>query len=159
MDEIEPSKNNKSFSIFLISILALIIVIAVVLAAVSTNMFSDDEDNVLPTYTTTFSNITPKEAYELINTTENLTVIDCREGCNRCQFNNGHLPGATMNTNPATLYQVEGDYQNTTDILVYSVDGTVGADFCLDLTGQVYGKIYNLAGGYEAWVATGYPVK
>ncbi len=161
MDETQPQKNDKRFSIFLTMMLALIIVIAVVLFASSNGIFSDDENNNVPTYTTTFSNITPKEAYNLINTTENLTVIDCRglEGCSHCQFNQGHLPGATMNMNSKTLYQNASDYQNTTDILVYSVNGTVGVDFCLDLTGHVYGKIYNLAGGYNAWAAAGYPKK
>jgi rhodanese-related sulfurtransferase len=159
MAELEPEKNDRKFSIFLTILLALTLALSVVVFAFSNDFFSNNESNNLPTYTTTFSNVTPKEAYEIINTTENLTVIDCREGCNICQFNRGHLPGATMNINPATLYQVEGDYNSTTDILVYSVDGKVGAEFCLDLTGHVYGKIYNLAGGYNAWAAAKYPTK
>ena len=161
MDEIQPQKNDRRFSIFLTLLLAFIIIVAVVVFAFSNDIFSDDKSNNIPIYTTTFTNITVEEAYYLINTTENLTVIDSRglEGCSHCQFNRGHLPGAELNDNPTTLYQNESDFQNKTDILVYSKNGTVGADFCLDLLGHVYGKIYNLDGGYEAWVAAGYPTK
>ena len=104
-------------------------------------------------YTTSFSNIAPSEAYDLINTSSNLKVIDCRglEGCSTCQFNKGHLPSAQLNSNPMSLYNL------TKDVLVYSKNGTVGANFCQDLTDHVYGKIYNLEGGYNAWVAAGYP--
>jgi len=49
-------------------------------------------------------------------------------------------------------------YNSTEDILVYSKDGTVGEDFCQDITGHVYGEIYNIDGGYNAWVAAGFPV-
>ena len=129
----------------------LILIIPSVKAIESHNV---ENNNKIP-YTTIFYNITPKEAYNLINNTENLTIIDCRglEGCSHCQFNRGHLPGAELNDNPTTLYQ------NTADILVYSVNGNVGEDFCLDLLNHVYGKIYNLIGGYNAWVAAGYPIE
>jgi rhodanese-related sulfurtransferase len=161
MEETEPKTNDKRFTIILTILLVFIIVIAVVVYAYSNDFFSVNEKDKLPTYTTTFINVTAKEAYNLINTTENLTIVDCRglEGCSHCQFNRGHLPGAELNDNPSTLYQNESDYQNTTDILVYSVNGTIGADYCSDLLGNVYGKIYNLIGGYEAWVAAGYPTK
>lgn len=111
-------------------------------------------------YTTIFTNITAKEAYDLINTQEKLLIIDCRglECCSPCQFNRGHLPGTELNDILVTLYQDENDYQNITDILVYSKNGLVGADFCSGLLNHVYSKIYNLNGGYEAWVAAGYPI-
>lgn len=105
-------------------------------------------------YTSSFSNIEPSKAYNLINTSSGLKIIDCRglEGCSHCQFNKGHLPDAELNSNVMSLYD------STEDILVYSINGTVGADFCLDLTGHVYGSIYNLKGGYNAWAAAGFPV-
>ncbi len=113
-----------------------------------------ENNNKIP-YTSFFTNITVAEAYNLINITENLKIIDCRglEGCSHCQFNRGHLPGAELNDNPTTLYQ------NSADILVYSVDGSVGEDFCSDLLDHVFGNIYNLIGGYNAWVAAGYPLE
>ena len=88
-------------------------------------------------------------------TTRNLSIIDVRglEGCGNCQFNKGgHLPGAELNMNAQTLYNT------TDDILVYSVDGSVGADFCMNLTSHVYGKIYNLDGGFDAWKEAGYTI-
>ncbi len=161
MDEKEPQQTDRRITIFFTILLAFIIIVAVVAYAYSNGFFLNGENNEGPTYTISFLNITAKEAYNLINITENLTVIDCRglEGCSTCQFNRGHLPGAELNDNPTTLYQNESDYQNTTDILVYSVNGSVGADFCSNLIGNVYGKIYNLDGGYEAWVIAGYPTK
>lgn len=115
------------------------------------------EGNNFPTtsfdvYTSSFQNVSVDEAYYLINTTENLTIIDCRglEGCSTCQFNRGHLPGADLNDNPTTLYNAK------TGILAYSKNGTVGADFCSDLVDHVYGRIYNLQGGWESWSACSY---
>lgn len=157
MDEVQPEKNNKIFLIFLTLIIGAIILMSVMLIVLYYDTSVDKKDNNITQYNKTFTTITPKEAYELINTTEKLVVIDCREGCNKCQFNHGHLPRATMNTDPTTLYQNEGDHQNATDILVYSVDGLVGAEFCGMLVDHVNGEIYNLAGGYDAWVAAGYP--
>jgi len=136
-----------------IAILIIVIIIAIAVVFYVLPQLLKEEDNT-PVFTSTYFNKTPEEAYNIINTTKNLTVIDCRglEGCSICQFNKGHLPGAELNENPNSLFN------STEDILVYSVDGTVGAIYCADLVGHVYGKIYNLAGGYDAWVAAGFPV-
>jgi len=98
-------------------------------------------------FTQSYQNITVEKAKEIINSTYNLSVIDVRglEGCSACQFRKGHLPGAVMNTNPETLYN------STNDILVYSRDGTKSAWFCEQLMGHVYGKVYNLEGGWNVW--------
>ena len=105
-------------------------------------------------YTSSFSTVSPSKAYDMINTSSEIRVVDCRglEGCSHCQFNKGHLPGAELISNSLLLYN------STEDILVYSKDGTVGEDFCQDITGHVYGEIYNIDGGYNAWVAAGFPV-
>jgi rhodanese-related sulfurtransferase len=108
----------------------------------------ENEDNNVIKYTTSYTNLSVGEAWNFINTTtENLTIIDCRglEGCSTCQYNRGHIPGAERNDNPLTLYNYSDD------ILVYSVNGSVGATFCEDLVNNVYGKIFNLAGGWNAW--------
>ena len=60
--------------------------------------------------------------------------------------------GAVLNDNPETLYN------SSEDILVYSKDGTVGAGFCQDLINNVYGNIYNLDGGINAWNELSYPL-
>jgi len=142
-------KTNKKEKTF-ITISVLILTILIISGLTYAFYFTEQKPNE-PVFTSSYENITPVQAYELINksrdTEYNLTVIDCRglEGCSSCQFNHGHLPEAVLNSNYLTLYN------STNDILVYSRDGTVGASFCENLTGHVYGKIYNLDGGYYAW--------
>jgi rhodanese-related sulfurtransferase len=104
-------------------------------------------------YTTTYENIEAEKAYILIkNSSKNLTVIDIRglEEYNIDQFNEGHLPNAIFNNTASDFFESKND------ILVYSINGTVGQDFCEQLKGKVYGKIYNLQGGYELWESQGY---
>ena len=145
MDEPQPiKKQNKDIEI--IATIALVAILVVALSAVAFN-YIQLEQNPEKKLTSYYTNITCEEAYTLINTTKNLSVIDCRglEGCSSCQFNKGHLPGAAMNSNPTTLYNT------TNDILVYSKNGENGSKFCQDLINHVYGKIYNLEGGYNTW--------
>jgi rhodanese-related sulfurtransferase len=151
MDEIQPNQQEGKKSEIIVAI-----VICIIAAASIAIIFTWKEPvNVTSSsYTSTYTNVTAEAAYDLMNTTSNLSVIDCRglEGCSKCQFGHGHLPGAVMNMNAQTLCN------ETNDILVYSGNGTAGAGFCQDLVDHVYGKIYNLEGGYEAWASAGYPV-
>jgi len=139
---------NKEKTFITISVLILVII---VISGLTYAFYFAENGPDEPVFTSTYVNITPVQAYDLINksnnTDYNLSVVDCRglEGCSTCQFNHGHLPGAVLNSNYETLYN------STNDILVYSRDGTLGASFCENLTGSVYGKIYNLDGGYYAW--------
>jgi len=153
MLESQKDKNReKKLRTLLIIFLVLIAVIAVsflTISALWTDFFNSSDEIF---YTQSYSNVTVQQAYELLNKSVageiNLTIIDCRgkEGCSTCQYNKGHLPGAVLDEN-------ELNYQNeTNDILVYSVDGSVGAEFCEILTqNMVYGKLYNLIGGWDAW--------
>jgi len=145
MDEAKPiKKQNKNIEI--IAAVALIAILVVALSAVAYD-YIQPKPILEKKFTSFYTNVTCEQAYNLINTTKNLSVIDCRglEGCSTCQFNRGHLPDAVMNSNPTTLYNT------TNDILVYSIDGENGSIFCQDLIDHVYGKIYNLEGGYDAW--------
>jgi len=143
------TKENKEALFIKISVVFLVIIISSGLIFIVLTQKQNQEN--IPAYTMNYQDITPEEAYDFINKSRNidynLTIIDCRglEGCSSCQFSKGHLPGATLNQNYETLYNY------TIDILVYSKDGGVGATFCQNLTGHVYGAIYNLEGGYEAW--------
>jgi len=148
----KDTNREKKLRTLLIIFLVLLAVIAVsflTISALWTDLFNDSDEIV---YTQSYSNVTIEQAYELLNKSIageiNLTIIDCRgkEGCSTCQYNRGHLPGAILDEN-------ELNYQNeTNDILVYSVDGSVGAEFCEILTDNlVYGKVYNLIGGWNAW--------
>jgi hypothetical protein len=161
MAELESEKNDRKFSIFLTILLALILALSVVLFA-----FSNNESNSLPTYTTTFSNVTPAEAYVLINNTTpgELRVIDCRglEVFCPCQFDSTKISSRAEFWDGAypteNLYQNISDPKNITDILVYSINGVKGATLCEELIGHVCGKIYNLKDGQKAWAAANYPV-
>lgn len=134
----------KKVIIALITMTTVVVMIGVGLVVLIADM---EMHNDIPDIPTTFyETINVTEAKELMSTTE-LYVIDCRarEGCGDCQFSKGHLPDAGLYSSPVSFFNT------TTDILVYSVDGTVGEQFCRELVGYVYGNIYNLEGGWEAW--------
>ena len=105
-----------------------------------------------PEPTTTYEGISVNNAITLLNT-EDVHVIDVRglEGCGECEFNKGHLPNAFLYDNPEELYRLK----NT--LLIYSTDGVMGEWFCEQLMGNVYGKVYNLEGGWDAWRNTYFP--
>jgi len=107
----------------------------------------DIAEKLEPKYTITFETINVTETKLVINTSENVTVVDIRglEGCGPCQFNKGHLPGAIRSTEASMFYNY------TSDIIVYSVDGALGETFCEQLVNHTYGRIYNLQGGWNAW--------
>ena len=97
-------------------------------------------------YTKSYENINVSVAKELIETNPNLTIVDCRGGCQECTWKNGaYLPRSRWIENPEILYNY------TSDILVYSTNGLKSVDFCEQLLDKVYGKIYNLIGGFLAW--------
>jgi rhodanese-related sulfurtransferase len=166
MEQEHPKKNTeKIFRVIMVILLTAIIILSVIF------VFIYNQEEVPQTYV----NKDKEEILSLLNTSKEydeasgeyiyniskigLTIIDCRgkEGCSHCQFGKGHLPGAVLNDNEESLYYNETNDKN--DILVYSKDGTVGAYFCENLTGHVYGKLYNLEGGYNAWLAADYPIE
>jgi rhodanese-related sulfurtransferase len=145
----QPKKNTeKTFRIIMAVLLAAIIILSVIF------VFIYDQSDDVKTYSETFTNISVHQAYNLINNTPGLMIIDCRgmDGCSDCQYKKGHLEGSELNDNHL-LY-----YNTTSDLLVYSKDGENGSIFCSRLVGHVYGKIYNMEGGYLEWVAEGYPI-
>lgn len=154
------------------TIISILLIIAILISAVAvyTFIYLEDEKNTIDedeqnnnqntnnssTVQTTPYNISATDADELIKTNSNLTIIDCRglEGCSSCQFNKGHLPGAEMNINPSTLFNT------TNDILVYSKDGTAGYyNYSIHLIDHAEGTVYNLEGGYSAWISAGFEIE
>lgn len=109
-------------------------------------------------YTSQYKNIDAEVAYNLINKSKNLVIIDCRglEGCGSCQIRKeGRLDFdfVYLNENPYV------HYNTTENLLIYSKDGIVAEeDFCKIIVKNVYGKIYNLEGGFYAWRDAGYPI-
>jgi len=102
-------------------------------------------------YTTSYQNVSAKEAYELIQNNPNLIIVDVR-GC-KCSYNDEHIPNAIWDTNPRDFYGTKND------LLIYCQTGVTSVEFCEKLVGHVYGKIYNLKGGIQAWKAAGYEIE
>ena len=154
MPELETNKKeNKKLEIFAAIALVAILVISIIYLIIF--FIQTPQQSEKSVYASYFTNVTADVAYDLINYSINLTIIDCRglEGCGTCSFkNDGHIKGATLNSNPETLYNW------SEDILVYSKDGIVGANFCKDLINNVYGNIYNLDGGINSWIELKYPL-
>jgi len=121
------------------------LIVAGTLFTVGLDMIFNPEGYQRPT-TKDYKNINVSQAMELIPD-NNTHVVDVRglEGCGQCQFNNGHLPKAFRYTDPTELYNLSNN------LIIYSTDGVVGEEFCEQLTGHVYGMIYNLEGGWNAW--------
>lgn len=98
-------------------------------------------------YTKEYQVVSVSEAKQILDTVENVTVIDCTGGCQPCSWKNGHIDDALWNDNPTSFYNL------TNDILVYDdADGNLSLSFCQSLVNHVYGKIYCLRGGYQEWV-------
>jgi len=139
-------------------LVTIVFVVIVLVAAVYVSMaYLFPEENELK-YTSKYKNIDAEAAYNLINNSKNLVIIDCRglEGCGPCQIKkDGRLDFdfVYLNENPYV------HYNTTENLLIYSKDGTVAEeDFCNIIVNHVYGKIYNLEGGFDAWKVAGYPV-
>jgi len=139
-----------------IVIIVFVILIAFASVYVATPYFFSEPTEIR--YTSSYKNISAEAAYNLINKTNNLVIIDCRglEGCGSCQIKQeGRLDFdfVFLNQNPYV------HYNTSENLLIYSKNGTVGEeDFCKVLVNHVYGKIYNLDGGFYAWKESGYPI-
>ena len=154
MDESAPDKKEKNILEKIAAIVLVAILIITIPYTVVSFIQAPQQSSEIK-YASYYTNVSASAAYDIINKTINLTIIDCRglEGCGTCTFkNDGHIKGAVLNDNPETLYN------SSEDILVYSKDGTVGAGFCQDLINNVYGNIYNLDGGINAWNELSYPL-
>jgi len=147
----------KKVGIKLDSIVIIVFVILLLFASVyvaTPYFFSEPTEIKL---TSSYKNISPEAAYNLINKSSNLVIIDCRglEGCGSCQIKKeGRLDFdfVYLNQNPYV------HYNTTKNLLIYSKNGSVAEeDFCKVLVNHVYGRIYNLEGGFYAWKEAGYP--
>jgi rhodanese-related sulfurtransferase len=98
--------------------------------------------------TTSFTSLSPQEAYDLMNNSVNLTIIDC-SSC-QCSYNRAHIVDAIWDDTPSHYYNL------TTDVLAYCQNGAVSLAFCNELVNHTYGEIFHIAGGFSAWKATGF---
>ena len=133
----------------IISLILGIFIILTVIAFIFILIFKSPslEKPAIPQYITSYENINVSFAKELIETNPNLTIVDCSGGCQECLWKNRHyLPRAQWIEFPEILYNY------TSDLLIYSQYGIKSTDFCEQLLNHVYGEIYNLKGGYIAWI-------
>ena len=86
--------------------------------------------------------VNPAEATTLINR-EDAHIVDVRDAE---EFASGHLPG-------------ELEKFKEMPIIFCCASGMRSNKACAELKKQGFAKLYNLAGGVDAWVGAGYPVK
>lgn len=102
------------------------------------------------------NSLNPGEATLLINR-EDAHIVDVREVE---EFATGHLPEA-KNIPLGKLAERIGELEKFKDkpIIVCCAAGMRSNKACGELKKQGFEKLYNLAGGVDAWVGAGYPIK
>ena len=100
--------------------------------------------------------VSPVEATLLINR-EDAHILDVREVD---EFANGHLPGA-KNIPMSKLTDRIGEFEKFKDkpVILCCASGMRSAKACGELAKLGFTKVHSLAGGVDAWVGAGYPVK
>lgn len=100
--------------------------------------------------------VSPAEATLLINR-DDAHVLDVREVD---EFVAGHLPDA-RNIPLSKLAERVGELEKLKDkpVIVCCAAGMRSAKGCDQLAKLGFAKTYSLAGGVDAWVGAGYPVK
>lgn len=102
-----------------------------------------------------YINVSPREAWEMINTNPELIVLDVSSG-----YDEGHIPGAInyyvgnssferaiLELNPLNEYLVYCHFESASRL---------GAQKLVDAN---FEEVYRLDGGYGAWVDAGYAVE
>jgi len=102
------------------------------------------------------NSVNPAEATLLINR-EDASILDVREAD---EFAAGHLPEA-KNIPASKLAERIGELERFKDkpIIVCCASGMRSNKACAELEKHGFAKLHNLAGGVDAWVGAGYPVK
>ena len=148
MNEDQSSlKREKKIQTILIIVLILISIVAVLGLTYIINTNDNGQGEL--TITKSYSGITPRIASDLMNTSDNLVIVDVRE-C-KCNYNKGHLIDATWEINPSNFFNT------TSDLLIYDNWEDICIEFCEKLVNNTYGVIYFLEGGINAWNNAGYP--
>lgn len=102
------------------------------------------------------NSVNPGEATLLINR-EDAQIVDVREPA---EFASGHLPEA-RNIPVGKLAERIGELEKFKDkpVLLCCASGMRSGKAGGELKKHGFSKIYNLAGGVDAWVGAGYPIK
>jgi len=143
-------KDNKKIKAILIIVLFLIIITASISFLLLSNNIKKGPTG--PFLTTFYEAISNETAYNLIKSNETPVIIIDIRNC-KCNYNSGHLPNATWNTNPISFYNL------TEDLLIYSNDNSDSIEFCEQLLNNTYSRLFYLDGGYDNWKNAGYPTE
>jgi rhodanese-related sulfurtransferase len=100
--------------------------------------------------------VSPAQATQLINR-DDAQIIDVREDG---EFAGGHLPEA-VHVPLSKLSERLADLEKFKDkpLIVYCASGMRSGRACRQLKKQGFASLHNLAGGVDAWVGAGYPIK
>ncbi len=143
---VSDGKNLKTIAIIIIAILGI--------SSVTVIALSTDEAELKPIekqkYTTSYTSITAEEVKELTDNNINVIIVDIR-GC-RCNWEGGHIPTAVWQTYALHLKDT------AQDLIIYCQNGSESISYCEELVSNVYGAIYHLEDGFEAWKKAGYPI-
>lgn len=105
--------------------------------------------------TLTYTDVTPEEAKNLIDTKPELIVIDVSP-----DYDDGHLPGAVnYYLGDGSLDRVIPTLDKNQEYLVYCRIDSAAISGAQKLVDAGFTKVYRLEGNYGAWVAAGYPVE
>lgn len=110
-----------------------------------------------PAFARPFGNsVSPGAATQLINR-EDARIVDVRDAE---EFAGGHLPDA-INIPAGKLAERVAELEKFKDkpLIVCCAAGMRSSKACGELKKQGFEKLYNLAGGVDAWVGAGYPIK
>ncbi len=103
------------------------------------------------------TSITVEQAKADVDAGKYGAIIDVREAG---EYKIGHIPNALNIPRGVLEYKIEGQVPDkNTSILVYCKVGGRGTFSAEALAMLGYTKVVNLAGGWQAWEAAGYPVE
>lgn len=152
MDE-EKQTTSKNKKILVILIIAIVVISASTAIGYYYWNFKDineDQPNE-PVLTTTYSALSPLEAYDLINTSEQFIVIDVRNRC-PCNWDTDHIG---LNNTFRALKRTEPEFSEffneTSDIIIYDDGGNTAIEWGEGLVNHTYGKICYIIGGFPSW--------
>jgi len=142
-------------------LIIILVVIAIYLLLFSPSIGLLNSSEQTDQLTSRYNIITVEEAYELLNSGEKINLVDDPVGCS-CRYDDEHI-GDFFNYEASLVNHLPSGvkmfYNTTNDTIIYDDDGLgEGLVHCETLVNHVYGDIYYLEGGLDAWKAKGYPI-
>jgi rhodanese-related sulfurtransferase len=107
------------------------------------------------TQQSSYIDVTPAEAKDLIEQNPDLTIIDVSP-----HYDNGHLPGAVhYYLGDGSLDKAIPTLDKNKKYLVYCHVDSVAIQGAQKLIDAGFQHVYRLEGNYSAWVDAGYPIE